>query len=37
MEVELTHYLPFIEQVPLYGFFVDLGKDYDAVDQGRCL
>ena len=37
MEVKLTQQLDFIEQVPLYGVFIDLRKAYDAMDRGRCL
>ena len=36
-EVKLAHHLSYIEQVPLYGVFIDLQKAYDAMDRGRCL
>ena len=36
-EVKLAQQLAYIEQVPLYGVFIDLRKAYDAMDRGRCL
>ena len=36
-EVKLVQQLAYIEQVPLYGVFINLGKVYDAMDRGRCL
>ena len=36
-EVKLAQQLAYIEQVPLYGVFIDLRKAYDAIDRGRCL
>ena len=37
MEVKLTRQLAYIEQVPLYGIFIDLRETYDAMDRGRVL
>ena len=37
MEAKLAQKLAFIEQVPLYGIFIDLHKAYDAMDRGECL
>ena len=35
-EVKLAQQLAYIEQVPLYGVFIDLRKVYDVMDRGRC-
>ena len=37
MEAKLAQQLAYIEQVPLFGIFIDLHKAYDAMDRGRCL
>ena len=34
-EVKLAQQLAYIEQVPLYGIFIDLRKSYDAMDRGQ--
>ena len=34
-EVKLSQQLAYIEQIPLYGVFIDLRKAYDAMDQGE--
>ena len=36
-EVKLVQQLAYIEQVPLYGVFIDLQKGYNAMDRGKCL
>ena len=36
-EVKLAQQLAYIEQVPLYGVFIDLCKAYEAMDRRRCL
>ena len=36
-EVKMAQQLAYIEQVPLYGVFIDLRKVYNAMDRGRCL
>ena len=36
-EVKLAQQLAYIDQVPLYGVFIDLCKVYDAMDRGGCL
>ena len=37
MEAKLAQQLACLEQVPLYGIFIDLRKAFDAMDRGRCL
>ena len=37
MEVKLAQQLAYLEQVPLYGLFIDLCKAFDAMDCKRCL
>ena len=37
MEAKLLQQLAFREQVPIYGFFLDSRKTFDAMDRGRCL
>ena len=34
-EVKLTQQLAYMDQVPLYDIFIDLKKDYDAMDMDR--
>ena len=36
-EVKLAQQLAYIEQVTLYGVFINLRKAYDAMERGRCL
>ena len=36
-EVKLAQQLAYLEQQPLYGIFIDLKKEYDAMDRDRCL
>ena len=35
MEVKLAQQLAYLEQVPLYGLFIDLRKAFDAMDQKK--
>ena len=37
MEAKLAQQLAWIEQVPLYGIFIDLRKAFDAMDRERCI
>ena len=37
MEVKLVQQLAYLEQVPLYGLFLDLRKAFDAMDREPCL
>ena len=37
MEVKLAQQLAYMDQVPLYGIFIDLRKAYDAMDRGRVM
>ena len=37
MEVTLAHPLAYLEQVVLYGLFLNLRKLFDAIDWGCCL
>ena len=37
IKVKLAQQLAYIEQVPLYGIFIDLSKAYDLMDRGRVL
>ena len=36
-EVKLAQQLTYIEQVHLYGVFINLYKAYNMMDRGRCL
>jgi GGDEF domain-containing protein len=36
IEAKLTQQLAHIKQTPFYGVFIDLKKDFDAMDQERC-
>ena len=37
IEAKLTQQLAHLEQVPFFGVFIDLKKEFDAMDRGRCL
>ena len=37
VKATLVQQIVYLEQVPLYGLFLDLRKAFDAMDRERCL